>query len=773
MPDLTRPLPRALRLAVVLGALCAAPSSAQPAATPEGEAAFVQALLERMTVEEKLGQLVQYSGEWAVTGPAVTQGGDSEIRAGRVGSYLNVYGAESTCTAQRVAVEESRLGIPLIFGHDVIHGFRTIFPIPLGEAAAWDPDLAERTARVGAREAAAAGLHWTFAPMVDIARDARWGRITEGAGEDAYLASAYAAARVRGFQGTTRESLAADTTILATAKHFVAYGAAEAGRDYATAEVSERALQTTYFPPFQAAIDAGAQSVMAAFNDVAGAPAHASRRLMTDVLRGQMGFDGVVVSDYTGIRELLEHHVAADSAEAGRLALVAGVDIDMVDGIYVKNLIPVVERGEIPTDVLDEAVRRVLRAKWRAGLFADPYAYCAVDRAPEVFLAPAHRQLAREAGVRSIVLLKNDSLSGQPVLPLSRSVRRVAVIGALAADSISALGSWAGAGEMGDVTPILAGLRQSLPDARIDYAPGYPVAPPRNFRAAVDSMLSLNTAGHAGAVRLVQGADAVVLVLGEHREMSGEATSRTEIGLPGAQLALAQRVIEAAGDTPVVVVLTNGRPLALQDLDAVAPAILETWHLGTEMGLSVADVLLGADPGGRLPVTFPRVTGQVPMSYDQRPTGRPPVPGTKYNSKWIDADVTPLYPFGHGLSYTTFAMSGLTLDRDMAARDGARLAEPVRVSVQVANTGDRVGDETVQVYLEDEVSSVARPRRQLAGFRRVTLQPGESRTLTFDLDDQLRVWGLDGAWTLEPGGFTVHVGRSSADTPLTARFEVR
>ena len=730
----------------------------------------------RMTTEEKLGQLVQYSGQWAVTGPTVEQGGDAEVRAGRVGSYLNIYGAAATCRIQRMAVDESRLGIPLLFAHDVIHGFRTMFPVPLAEAAAWDPGLAERTARVAAREATAAGLHWTFAPMVDVARDARWGRITEGAGEDAFLGSAYATARVRGFQGPTLAGLAADTTLLATAKHFVAYGAAEGGRDYATAEVSERALQTTYLPPFQSAVDAGVQTVMASFNDVAGVPAHASRRLLTDVLRGQMGFGGLVVSDYTGIRELLEHHVAADSAEAGRLALHAGVDVDMVDGIYVTNLIPLAESGAVATGDLDEAVRRVLRAKWRVGLFADPYRYCATDRAPGATLTPSNRRLAREAGVRSIVLLKNDTLaSGRAVLPLSRSLRSVAVVGALAADSVSALGSWAAAGRAGDAVTVLDGLRRALPQARITYAPGYPVPPP-GFQPAVDSMLSTNAAGHAEAERLARAADAVVLVLGEHREMSGEATSRSDIGLPGAQMALARRVIAAAAGKPVVVVLMNGRPLALEDLDAAAPSILETWFLGTEMGTAVADVLLGdADPGGRLPATFPRVTGQVPITYNARPTGRPANDGSKYNSKWIDVPVTPLYPFGYGLSYTTFELSGLSLDRTTAVRDGggARLEAPVTVSVRVANTGARVGDETVQVYLEDEVASVALPRRRLAGFERVTLQPGETRTLTFPLDAQLRVWGVGDAWTIEPGFFTVHVGRSSADTPLTARFDVR
>lgn len=734
----------------------------------EAEAAFVDSLLAQMTLEEKLGQLTQYSGRWSVTGPTVPQGGDAEVRTGRVGSFLNIFGAEATREVQRIAVEESRLGIPLIFGHDVIHGFRTIFPVPLAEAASWNLDAVEESARIAAREATAAGLHWTFAPMVDLARDGRWGRIVEGAGEDPFLGSRMAEARVRGFQGPTLAGLSADTTLVATAKHFAGYGFAEAGRDYNTVDVSERTLREMILPPFHAAVDAGAQTLMSAFNEIGGEPATGSRRLFTDILRGEWGFDGFVVADYTAVRELMWHGVAGDSAEAGRRALDAGVDMSMVDGIYAKNLPALVESGRLPMAVVDEAVRRVLRVKRRAGLFDDPYRYVDPAREAATLFADAHRAVARDVARQSVVLLKNDD----DVLPLRRDLGSVAVIGALAADSLSALGSWAAAGRREEATPILPALREAMPDTDVRYAPGYPVPPRGGFHQIVEAMLSEDTSGHGEAVRLATEVDAVVLVLGEHRELTGEAASRASIDLPGAQLELARRVIEAAGDTPVAVVLTSGRPLALTDLDAVAPSILEVWHLGTEMGPAVTDVLLGFhNPGGKLPVTFPHVTGQEPIYYNRRRTGRPhDVPGAndKYVSRYVDVPVEPLYPFGHGLSYTTFGYSAPRLSASTVGMDGE-----VTVSVDVTNTGDRAGVEVVQLYVHDEVASVTRPMQELKGFERVELSPGETRTVTFTLSpEDLQFWGLDGAWTVEPGSFTVMVGGSSADTQ-SARFELR
>ena len=779
-------------LPLLLLAALAAPASGQraPAFDRSGvdlraEGAFVDSLLALMTTEEKLGQLTQYTGQWDVTGPAVPQGGEAAIRQGRVGSFLNVYGAEATERAQRIAVEESRLGVPLIFGHDVIHGFRTIFPVPLAEAASWNLDAVERAARVGAREATAAGLHWTFAPMVDVAPDARWGRIVEGAGEDPFLGSRMAEARVVGFQGPTLAGLAADTTVVATAKHFAGYGFALGGRDYNTVDVSERTLRETILPPFHAAVDAGVQTLMSAFNEVGGVPATGSEFLFTDVLRDEWGFDGFVVADYTAVWELLYHGVAADSAGAGLLALDAGVDMSMVDGIYSKNLPALVERGALSMETVDEAVRRVLRVKRRAGLFEDPYRYVNPERERTVILSEAHRAAARDLARQSVVLLKNEG----DVLPLRRDLGSLAVIGALAADSISALGSWAAAGRREDATPILPALRAALPNADVRYAPGYPEVS-GNFLEMVEDALSEDTSGHAEAVRLAQTSDAVVLVLGEHRELTGEAASRATIGLPGAQLALARRVIEAAGDTPVAVVLTNGRPLALGALDEIAPSILETWHLGTEMGPAVADVLLGFhNPGGKLPVSFPYVTGQEPLVYNRKRTGRPhdaPGANDKYVSRYVDVPVEPLYPFGHGLSYTTFRYVPISVCNDTAPspREGGVVEDiglvcegtvpmngQLRVDVEVTNTGDRAGAEVVQLYVRDEVASVTRPVQELKGFERVVLDPGETRRVRFTLRPKdLRFWGEDG-WTVEPGWFTVMVGGSSAETQA-ARFEL-
>ncbi len=733
------------------------------AAQGRSEEAFIDSLLAQMTVEEKLGQLTQYTGYVDVTGPTVQQAGEEAIRAGAVGSFLNVVGAEATHRIQRIAVEESRLGIPLIFGHDVIHGLRTIFPVPLAEAASWNPEAVEHAARIAAREAAASGLHWTFAPMVDVARDARWGRIVEGSGEDPYLGSVMAIARVRGFQGT---DLSADTTILATAKHFAAYGGAEAGRDYNIVEANDRTMRETYLPPFKAAVDAGVATLMSSFNEIGGVPSTANHWLMTDLLRGEWGFDGFVVADYTAVWELLHHGVAADSADAGRLALTAGVDMSMVDGIYIRNLPPLVESGVLPMEVVDEAVRRVLRYKYRAGLFDDPYRYGSPEKEAAVIRAPEHVAFAREMARQSIVLLKNEG----NVLPLSKDLGRVAVIGALAADSVSALGSWAAIGRPEETIPILPAIREALPNAEVTYAPGYPEAR-GGFHEVVAAMLSEDTSGHDEAVRLATEADAVVLVLGEHRELTGEAASRAEIDLPGAQLELARRVIEAAGDKPVAVVLTNGRPLALGELDEIAPAILETWHLGNEMGPAVADVLFGDyNPSGKLPVSFPYVTGQEPMYYNRRPTGRPhDAPGAhdKYVSRYVDVPVEALYPFGHGLSYSRFTYSEPHLSATSVAQGGT-----VEVSVDVTNTSDRPGVEVVQAYVRDEVASMTRPLMELKAFERITLAPGETRTVTFTLGpNDLKFWGPDGGWIVEPGWFTVYVGSSSRDVQ-SVRFEV-
>lgn len=707
---------------------------------------FVDSLVARMTLEEKLGQLTQLPGQWGDTGPRVPQGGENEIRSGHVGSFLGVFGAAYTRRMQEIALE-SRLKIPLLFAHDVIHGFRTIFPVSLAEAASWDPPAVERATRIAATEATAAGLHWTFAPMVDIARDARWGRIVEGGGEDPYLGSVMAAARVRGFQGT---DLSASNTMLATAKHFVAYGAAEGGRDYNVADISEVTLRDVYLPPFHAAVDAGAGSVMAAFNEIAGVPMHASERLIDGLLRAEWGWNGLLVSDWTGVLELIPHGVAADSASAGALALRAGVDIDMVSQIYFNKLPALVRSGRVAMRDVDAAVRRTLHAKYALGLFADPYRYSDTARERQTLLAIEYREAARDLARKAIVLLRNEGRT----LPLSKSSGTIAVIGSLASDPRSTIGNWTAAGRPEEAVTVLDGIRRAVPSGtRVVYARG------------ADSATA-DTSGFAEAVRVAREADVVVLVVGEHPEMSAEANNRAFLGLPGAQEGLV-RAVRGAGK-PIVVVLMAGRPLAIASFADSVPAILNGWYLGTEMGNAVADVLFGdANPSGKLPVGMPRTVGQMPLYYSHKNTGRPPVANQKYTSKYIDVPWTPLYPFGHGLSYTTFSYRNVRLSAPtMRPRD------TLIVSVDVTNTGDRAGDEVVQLYIRDEVGSVTRPVKELRGFRRITLRPGEMRTISFPLgakDLAFHDAALD--LVVEAGFFRVFVGTSS-EQGQEARFEL-
>ena len=741
--------PGGVKLALAMFLLVVAPVSAQErAAPPGGGEAFVDSLLGLMTLEEKLGQLTQFGASWSEEegGPRISDEHLELVRRGQVGSFLSLYGSEYLHELQRVAVEESRLGIPLLFAHDVIHGFRTVFPVPLAEAASFNPEAVERGARIAAIEATAHGLHWTFAPMVDIARDPRWGRIVEGAGEDPYLGSVMAAARVRGFQGA---SLGDPTTLLACAKHYAAYGAAESGRDYNVADVGERTLHDVYLPPFRAAVEAGVATVMAAFNEVDGIPMHAHDELIDGVLRARWGFDGLVISDYTGILELIDHGVAATRADAGALALQAGVDVDMMSGIYTADLREKIESGDVAMGHVDQAVRRVLGAKHSLGLFEDPYRYGDPARERSTSLTPEHRQHAREVARQAIVLLKNEG----GTLPLADDLGTITVIGPLAADARSALGSWAAAGRAEDAVTILAGIREAVaPTTSVQYAP-------------VAGVLEGDTTGFGEAVRAAVESDAIVLVLGETQDMSAEAASRASLDLPGAQRALAEAVL--ASGKPVVVILTNGRPLVIPWLDERAPAILEAWFLGVEMGGAVADVLFGdANPSGKLPVTFPRAIGQVPIYYAHKNTGRPPSEA-KYTSKYIDLPVTPLYPFGHGLSYTTFELGDLRLSRTtMTASD------TIEVSIDVANAGAREGAEVVQLYIRDEVASVTRPVQELRHFERVVLGPGDSRTVTFALTaEDLAFLGPDMESMVEPGRFRVYVGRSSVDV-LESGFEL-
>ncbi len=728
---------------VYVGPLHAQPSSA----VKPGMDAFIDSVLASLTLEEKLGQLNQERGIWAGAGPAVPAGGEDEVRAGAVGSFLSVYGVDYLRGLQRVAVEESRTGIPLIFVHDVIHGFRTIFPVPLAEAASWDLEAIENAARISAVEASAYGINWTFAPMVDISREPRWGRVVEGSGEDPFLGSEIARARIRGFQGS---DVADPHTLIACAKHFVAYGAAEGGRDYNIAEITTRTLYDVHLPPFKASVEEDVGCIMGAFNEVDGIPMHAHHELNIDLLRGEWGFDGVYISDYTAVMELLRHGIAADSAAAAVAGITGGTDIDMVSRFYIHHLGEEVRAGRVDESVLDEAVRRVLRMKYLAGLFDDPYRYLDADRERTLILTPEHRRAARDMANKSMVLLKNDGL-----LPLdATTISNVAVIGELANDRRVTLGGWAAAGEADDATSVLEGI-QHYGQGRfgVEYAVG--------ARVSDD-----DTSGIAEAVEVAERADVVILVVGEHHDMSAEAHNRTSLDLPGGQEALV-RAVHATG-TPVVAVLMNGRPLSVSWMDEHVPAILETWFLGVEMGPAVADALFGdVNPSGKLPMTFPRTVGQVPIYYNHKNTGRPADEDDHYTSKYIDVHWTPLYPFGHGLSYTTFEYADLALSSERIG-----FSDELTASVTLTNTGERNGTEVVQLYVRDEVGSVTRPVRELKGFERVTLAPGESRRVSFTLTaEDLRFHGPGMAFIAEPGWFTVFVGGNSQDT-IDTRFEL-
>jgi beta-glucosidase len=721
---------RKVALPLLLAALAPAPLAAQdaPRAAAVRSDADLDALLARMTTAEKVGQLVQrMGGRQRALNSRLTPEELDLVRRGAVGSYLHVAGAEPLRALQRVAVEESRLGIPLLFAMDVVHGYRTIFPVPLALAATWDPADAERAARIAATEASAAGLHWTFAPMVDVARDPRWGRIVEGSGEDPLLGSAMAAAQVRGFQGT---DLSAADTIMAGTKHFGAYGAAEGGRDYAAADISERTLRETYLPPFEAAAQAGTASYMTAFNALGGVPVTGNVALLRTLLRHEWGYDGVLISDWQSIAELIAHGVAGTRAEAARLALEAGVDMDMVSEVYAEELAALAEADPALMRLLDEAVLRILEVKRDLGLFANPYQYHDTAREAAVMLAPEHRAEARRTAERAIVLLKNEGA----VLPLAKEAGRIALVGALADDAFSQLGSWRARGQESDVIDLRDALEAAHPN--VTYVPE----------------------GTDAAVTAARASDVVVLALGEDFDRTGEARSFSDIGLPQGQRDLLAAV--AATGKPLVVVLMGGRPLAVPEVAGQADAVLGAWLLGVEAGPALVRTLFGdANPAGRLPATFPQASGAVPFAYDQLPSGRPASADLASDTvRWRDQPITPVWAFGHGLSYTTFEYGALTLDRATVPADGGT----VTVSVPVTNTGPRAGDEVVQLYMRDPVASVSRPVLQLRGFRRVALQPGETRTVRFTLEaDHFALWSQRGGWVIEPGAIELSVGGAS------------
>jgi beta-glucosidase len=699
------------------------------------------ALLGQMTLEEKLGQLQQLDGH---ADGRYREEHVELIRKGQLGSTLNVRGAARTNELQRIAMERSRLKIPVLFAFDVIHGYRTVFPVPLGAASSWDPAAAERSSSIAAAESAAAGVRWTFAPMVDIARDPRWGRIVEGAGEDPYLGSVMSRASVLGFQG---QDYSAPDKVVACAKHWVGYGAAEGGRDYNTTDIPENTLRNVYFPPFKAALDAGVGTFMSAFNDLNGIPTSANPFTLTRILRGEWKFDGFVVSDYESVRELLNHGIAANEAEAARLALTAGVEMEMVSRLYNKHLPLSVKEGKVSMAVIDEAVRRVLRIKFRLGLFEKPY----TDEAREktLLLSREHAAAAREIAARSIVLLKNE----RDVLPLDQGIKSIAVIGPLADNQVDMMGSWTGDGRSEDVVTLLAGIKARVPSTKINYIKG----------CEIDGE---GADGIAEAAKSARASDVAIIAVGESAGMSGEAASRTSLDLPGRQLELI-KAVQATGK-PVVVVLMNGRPLAIEWIAGNVPAILETWFAGTQGGHAIADVLFGdVNPGGKLPVTFPRNVGQVPIYYNHKHTGRPPDAKNKYTSKYLDAPWTPLFPFGYGLSYTQFKLTDLRMSAERITPAGS-----LTVSVELENIGKRTGDEVVQLYLRDLAASVTRPVKELKGFQRIALRSGEKRRVEFTLSaEQLGFWNRDNKFVVEPGMFRVMVGTNSVDL-LEGNFEV-
>ncbi|PJJ98711.1 beta-glucosidase BglX [Lysobacteraceae bacterium NML91-0213] len=709
-----------------------------------------------MTMEEKVGQLGCFADMHRpfaadVNPETAAQSAQevlAEVRAGRVGTLFNGVGAALGREAQRIAVEESRLGIPLLFAADVIHGMRTVFPIPLGEAASFEPDLARRTARAAAIEATAAGLHWTFAPAVDIARDQRWGRGAEGAGEDVLLGCVFGAARVRGFQG---DDLRAEDALLATPKHFAAYGAGMAGLDYSQVDLSEQTLRDVHLPPFRACIEAGALTLMSAFNDINGIPASANRWLMTDLLRTEWGFEGLVIGDYTADMELIAHGYAEDEHDATRLAFTAGLDISMQSGFYREHLPALVGDGTVDTAQLDASVRRVLELKDRLGLFDNPYRSLDPEREADTTHRAAHEALARDAARRSIVLLKNEG----GVLPLRRAGQRIALVGPMAADRDNLEGCWVLFGDRERYVDLATGIRDALDDAdalTVCAGSGLEEALPGGIEAAVAA---------AGA------ADVVVLALGEPQRYSGEAQSRVSITLPPAQQALADAVI--AIGTPVVVVLRHGRALALEGGVRDASAILACWFLGSQTGPATADVLFGAyNPSARLPLSFPQHSGQQPYFYAHPRSGRPELPGvTEFKNRWRECANAALYPFGHGLSYTTFEYATPRLSTTRLAWDGRLTA-----TVAVTNTGDVAGEEVVQLYVHDRVASRVRPVRELKAFRKVAIAPGETVEVGFELDRaQLAFTGPDLRFEAEPGTFDLWLAPSSvAGEPV--RFEL-
>ena len=730
-----------LALAIVMLFYTFAGQSQKPADRRVGseDKVKIETLIQSMTIAEKVGQLSLFTSDWDVTGPSLNGNYKKLIREGKVGAIFNAYTVNYIRELQRMAIEESRLRIPMLFGYDVIHGHRTIFPIPLAQACSWDLAAIEQSERIAAQEATAEGLNWTFAPMVDIARDPRWGRVDEGAGEDTWLGCKIAAARVRGFQGT---DLKANNTLMACSKHFAAYGAVEAGRDYNTVDVSQLSLYEWYLPPYKACVEAGVGSVMTSFNEIAGVPSTGNKWLLSDLLRSEWGFNGFVVTDYNSINGMVSHGSAENDKDASRQALSAGVDMDMQGSSFLDYLPGLLKENKVSMGDIDNAVRRVLEAKMKLGLFEDPYRYCNRIRQDNEVMTPDQLAFARKFVAQSCVLLKNHN----KILPVPGTVKTIAIIGPLGDSKKDMLGNWSAAGNWEKCVTLVEAVKKRL---------GATVAVVYEKGCNVNDE---DKSGFDAAVKLAARADYVILALGENGWMSGEAASKVSIGLPGVQNDLAETIVKTG--KPVAIALFNGRPLTITKLNSLPVAILETWFGGTQAGNGIADVLFGDfNPSGKLTMTFPQNVGQIPIYYNAKNTGRPYNPADpkdKYVSKYIDCSNDPLYPFGYGLSYTSFAYSAMDVKVDGAS---------VTVTVQVANTGTYDGEEVVQLYIRDKVGTVTRPVKELKGFRKLMIKKGETKTVTFSLTtDDLAFYHPDLKKFYEPGEFIAYTGTSSAET---------
>lgn len=728
----------------------------------------VDSLLSKMTLAEKIGQLNLYAGGWEFTGPVPADANNQQkyemIKSGGVGAMLNVLTADGTREAQKLAVENSRLGIPLLIGYDVIHGYQTMMPIPLGQAASWEAEVARQGAQVAAREASASGVNWTFAPMMDIVRDARWGRMMESPGEDPYLASYMSKAWVEGFQGG---DLSNPETIAACAKHFAAYGFAEAGRDYNTVDISMQTLYNMVLPPFKTASDAGVASFMNSFNEIGGVPANGSEMLQRKLLKGEWNYQGFVVSDWGSIGEMITHGYAADTLEAGYKALTAGSDMDMEARVYENSLEALVTSEKIDMSILDDAVRRVLTIKYDLGLFDDPYRYCDADREKKELLSKENLRIAREAARKSIVLLKNEN----NLLPLSKKGQTIAVIGSLAGSKDVPLGSWRAQAITNSAVSLVEGIQNAVgKKSQVAFTNGYTLTQGSREFIRELNIVEGDQSDFSNAIELAKKSDVVVLALGEDCWQSGEGRSQTDIGLKGDQMDLMYELLKV--NKNIVVTLMNGRSLAIPELDENIPAILEVWHLGSEAGNAIADVLFGDyNPSGKLPVSFPRNVGQCPIYYNHKNGGRPVTnphdAGMVFWSHYTDSPNSPLYPFGYGLSYTSFEYSDLSISTTEMS-----VSDRLTASVKVKNTGDKAGQETVQLYIRDYVGSVTRPVKELKGFEKVQLEPGEERVVKFTISNEtLSYYRADLSFGSEPGKFAVMIGGNSQKT-LTTDFRL-